>query len=87
MLVLGCSSAAEDLTLAMAILPATVIRCYSRAPAPEGGFRARVTDALTRIDVDAEQTDLYLCGSSAMVADGRQRLEALGAQHLFVESY
>lgn len=87
LLVFGCRSAAEDITLELEPLPATVIRCYSQASAPAGGIRGRVTDALARIDIDPERTDFYLCGSSAMVADGRQRLEERGAQHLFVESY
>ncbi len=86
-LVFGCRSAADDITVGMPQLPGTVIRCYSQSQAPEDGIRGRVTDALARIDFDAEGTDFYLCGASAMVADARQRLEERGARHLFVESY
>ena len=87
MLVFGCRTAAEDITQAMTDLPPTVILCYSRASAPRAGERGRVTDALARIDFDPDLTDFYLCGSSAMVTDCRQLLEARGARHLFVENY
>jgi all-trans-retinol 13,14-reductase len=86
-LVFGCRTAEEDITLKMMNLPSTVIRCYSRADAPQGGIQGRVTDALARIDFDPELTDFYLCGSSDMVANCHQLLEGLGARHLFVENY
>jgi len=46
-----------------------------------------VTDALETLDLDPAGTDFYLCGSSAMVADGVALLESRGAQHLFTEPY
>jgi phytoene dehydrogenase-like protein/ferredoxin-NADP reductase len=87
LLVFGCRGAEDDISLALDALPSTVIRCYSRQDAPVGGVHGRVTDALAGLDFDPAQTDFYLCGSSAMVADCRRLLEGRGARHLLVESF
>lgn len=86
-LIFGCKTVAEDITTAMAPLPAHVTRCVSREPAPAGGVQGRVTDALAQLEFDPANTDFYVCGSSAMVADCKALLERRGALHVFIESY
>lgn len=87
LLIFGCRNAAEDITLVLDKLPPSLLRCYSRAAAPPGGIRGRVTEALARLDFDPAQTDFYLCGSAAMITDCRWRLEERGARHLYVENF
>lgn len=86
-LLFGCKRRDEDITTESKALPGRVIRCVSRGDPPSDGYRGRVTDALQSIEFDPEATDFYLCGASAMVADGRAVLEARGARHLHAESF
>ena len=86
-LLFGYKAAGEDITAGMAPLPAQVLRCVSRDPAPSGGVQGRVTDALARLEFAPANTDFYVCGSSAMVADCKTLLERRGALHVFIESY
>ena len=86
-LIFGCKTVAEDITTAMAPLPAQVTRCVSREPAPAGGMQGRVTDELERLAFDPADTDFYVCGSSAMVADCKALLERRGAVHVYIETY
>ena len=58
-----------------------------KADAVDGALRGRVTNALETLDFDPAGTDFYLCGSSAMVADGMALLESRGAEHLYTEPY
>ena len=77
----------EDITAEAKALPRRVIRCVSRDDAPADGYRGRVTEAMQEFGFFLEATDFYLCGSSAMVADGRRVLEARGAKYLYTESF
>jgi ferredoxin-NADP reductase len=86
-LIFGCKTVAEDITTGMAPLPAQVTRCVSREPAQIGGVQGRVTDALARLEFDPADTDFYVCGSSAMVADCKALLERRGAVNVFIEAY
>jgi phytoene dehydrogenase-like protein/NAD(P)H-flavin reductase len=86
-LLFGCKRRDEDITTESPVLPGTVIRCVSQEDAPAQGLRGRVTDALRSFEFDPEDTDFYLCGSSAMVADVRAVLEAREARHLHAESF
>jgi all-trans-retinol 13,14-reductase len=86
-LLFGYKAAGEDITAGMAPLPARVLRCVSRDAAPAGGVQGRVTDALAHLDFDPADTDFYVCGSSAMVADCKALLERRGALHVYIESY
>lgn len=83
----GCRTDADDLTTAIPMLPPTVTLCTSRAQPPRGGFRGRVTDALAHAALDVAETDFYLCGSAAMVADCTQVLIDRGARHIYTEPY
>lgn len=51
-------------------VPGRVVRCLSRQEVP-GTFHGWVTDALTELTgdsrLDPHSTDIYLCGSAAMV--------------------
>lgn len=86
-LVFGCRTREDDLTVLLEDqMPGTVVRCISREDV-SGALHGRVTDALTDLEFDAEETDFYLCGSAAMVADCRALLERRGARHLFAEAY
>jgi all-trans-retinol 13,14-reductase len=73
-LLFGCRTIAEDITAHFDVLPATVIRCFSRDETPPGGLHGRVTDALADLTFDAASTDFYVCGSSAMVTDSKLTL-------------
>ena len=86
-LLFGYKAAAEDITIGMAPLPTKVLRCVSRESAPAGGLQGRVTDGLTGLAFGPGDTDFYVCGSSAMVADCKSLLEQRGALHVFIESY
>ena len=68
-------------------MPARVTPCVSREDPPRGGMQGRVTDALARLEFDSNETDFYLCGSAAMVADARALLERRGAKNILVEVY
>lgn len=83
----GCRSAAEDITVHASILPARVVRCFSRAEPPPDGFSGRVTDALTSLPFDPADTDFYVCGSAAMVADCSALLQRRGSRRILVEAY
>lgn len=86
-LLFGCQTTGEDITTAFAPLPPQVVRCLSRAPAPEGGLHGRVTDDIASLAFTPETTAFYVCGSSAMVADCKALLEQRGALHVFSEAY
>ncbi|RVT48118.1 FAD-binding protein [Rubrivivax albus] len=86
-LVFGCRTAAEDITAGLTPLPATVVACVSRERARPGGFQGRVSAALSSLAFDPADTDFYVCGSAAMVADCRAVLEARGASQILVEAY
>ena len=86
LLIFGCRTCEDDLT---SLLPDTmpeVLRCVSREDV-DGALHGRVTDALETLDFDPAETEFYLCGSSAMVADGMALLERRDAKHLFTEPY
>ena len=90
-LLFGCRHQEEDLTTRISSpLPGTVVRCLSRQEAP-GAFHGRVTQALTALahdlQLDPECTDVYLCGSAAMVADTRHVLEREGYTSILTEPY
>lgn len=86
-LLFGCATAREDITTALGPLPPQVMRCFSRAPAPEGGMQGRVTDGIARLSFEPTDTAFYVCGASAMVADCKALLESRGALHVFIEGY
>jgi len=83
----GCRTAAEDITVHLSPLPANRVLCVSREPAPPTGFNGRVSQAIADLVFDADQTDFYLCGSAAMVADCKEVLERRGARHIYLESF
>ena len=90
-LLFGCRHQEEDLTSRISSpLPGTVVRCLSRQEAP-GAFHGRVTQALTALahdlHLDPNGTDVYLCGSAAMVADARDVLEREGYTSVLTEPY
>jgi len=90
-LLFGCRHQEEDLTTRISSpLPGTVVRCLSRQEAPDA-FHGRVTQALTALahdlQLDPECTDVYLCGSAAMVADARDVLEHEGYTSVLTEPY
>ncbi|MEN9316432.1 MAG: hypothetical protein RIS35_2825 [Pseudomonadota bacterium] len=82
----GCRTREDDITVHFDPLPPVTI-CLSRDPGFTQAFSGRVTDALKRLEFDAEDTHFHLCGSAAMVADCRTLLASRGARHLHVESY
>ena len=86
-LLFGCRTMAEDITDGLGPMPAKLVRCVSRENPPLGGFHGRVTDALAGLTFDAADTDFYLCGSAAMVADCQSLLESRGAGNIHVEAY
>ena len=86
LLIFGCRTGEDDLTSLLPDPTPTVLRCISREDV-DGALRGRVTNALETLDFDPAGTDFYLCGSSAMVADGMALLESRGAEHLFTEPY
>ena len=71
-------------------MPGTVVRCLSRQEAPDT-FHGRVTQALPALAhdlrLDPDNTDVYLCGSAAMVADTRDVLEREGYASVLTEPY
>ena len=75
----GCGAAADDITRALAPLPARTTVCVSRDPTVNSAFHGRVTKALSGLAFDAAATDFYVCGSAAMVADCRAILQRAGA--------
>ncbi len=86
-LLFGCRGQNDDLTRNLDDpIPAQLWRCYSREDSPDA-FGGRVTDALTGLDFVSADTEFYLCGSSAMVADAQAVVQSRGAQHVFVELY
>ena len=86
-LLFGCRTAGDDLTATQGPLPGRVLRCVSGEGPPAGAIRGRVTQALADLEFDPAETDVYVCGSSAMVADCQALLEARGARHVHVEVY
>lgn len=86
-LIFGCRTEAEDITAYFGILPADLIRCYSRSEAPPGGLKGRVTDALSALNLDYAATDFYVCGASAMVTDSSSKLKQFGAKNIYTESF
>ena len=71
-------------------MPGRVVRCLSREEAPDT-FHGRVTDALPEVidgtDLDPDQTDVYLCGSAAMVSDTHRFLGRAGYESIHTEPY
>ena len=90
-LVFGCRNREEDLTTVIdSPMPGRVLRCLSREEAPRA-FHGRVTDALPGLagssGLDPRSTEVYLCGSAAMVADTRGLLERAGYDSIHTEPY
>ena len=90
-LLFGCRYQEEDLTTRIGSpMPGTVVRCLSRQEAPDA-FHGRVTQALTALahdlQLDPECTDVYLCGSAAMVAEARDVLDREGYTSVLTEPY
>ena len=90
-LLFGCRHRDEDLTsLIDSPMPGRVVRCLSREEAPDT-FHGRVTDALPEVidgtDLDPDQTDVYLCGSAAMVSDTHRFLGRAGYESIHTEPY
>ena len=90
-LLFGCRHRDEDLTsLIDSPMPGRVVRCLSREEAPNT-FHGRVTDALPEVidgsDLDPDRTDVYLCGSAAMVSDTHRFLERAGYESIHTEPY
>ncbi len=86
-LIIGCRGAETDLTRVLdGPLPGHVLRCYSREASPDAR-RGRVTDALAEFDFEPSETEFYLCGSSAMVADCRVLLQGRGSKRVLAELY
>ena len=90
-LLFGCRYRNEDLTTKIGSpMPGRVVRCLSREEVPDT-FHGRVTDALAQFagdpNLDPHSTDVYLCGSAAMVADTRSLLERAGYASVFTEPY
>ena len=90
-LLFGCRRRDEDLTtLIESPMPGRVLRCLSREEEPDT-FHGRVTDALAELAGDLRLeprcTDVYLCGSAAMVSDTRRLLELAGYSSIFTEPY
>ena len=86
LLIFGCRTGEDDLPSLLPDPTPTVLRCISREDV-DGALHGRVTDALETLDFDPAETEFYLCGSSAMVADAMALLERRGAKHLFTEPY
>ena len=86
-LIFGCRTRADDLTQRFEALPAKVTRCISREAAAAGSFRGRVSDAVARLDFEPDDTDFYVCGSAAMVAEVQRILQARGARAIHIEAY
>ncbi len=82
----GCRKPEENIVAGFAAQPKTTL-CVSRAEPPSGGFAGRVTKALENLVFEPANTDFYLCGSAAMVADGQALLERAGAVHILTEPY
>ena len=90
-LVFGCRNREEDLTTVIdSPMPGRVLRCLSREEAPRA-FHGRVTDALPGFadssGLDPRSTEVYLCGSAAMVVDTRGLLERAGYDSIHTEPY
>ena len=90
-LLFGCRNREEDLTTVIdSPMPGRVLRCLSREEAPRA-FHGRVTDALPGLagssGLDPRSTEVYLCGSAAMVADTRGLLERAGYDSIHTEPY
>ena len=90
-LLFGCRHQEEDLTTMISSpMPGTVVRCLSREEVPDA-FHGRVTRAVTALahdlQLDPDGTDVYLCGSAAMVADTRHVLEHEGYTSILTEPY
>ena len=90
-LLFGCRHQKEDLTTRISSpMPGTVVRCLSREEVPDA-FHGRVTQAVTALahdlQLDPDGTDVYLCGSAAMVADTRHVLEHEGYTSILTEPY
>ena len=87
-LLFGCATRADNpLPCFAATLPRATRLCMSREAPPPGGFHGRVTAALGDLIFDPLKTDFYVCGSAAMVADCRERLEKAGALFIHTETY
>lgn len=86
-LLFGCRFAKDDLTqLLDDPLPANTIRCVTGEQVP-GTRRTRVTEALAELACDVADTEFFLCGSAAMVADASALLAQRGAQYIYSEPY
>lgn len=85
-LIFGCRTAADDLTPWFKPLPTKVMRCISREAAA-GDSQGRVSDAVAHMAFEPDDTDFYVCGSAAMVADVQAILQARGARAIHIEVY
>lgn len=86
LLVFGCRTAQEDLTMLLTDPLPSTIRCISREAVP-GARHGRVTTELSKLELDWPNTDVYLCGSQGMIVDATQLLHQRGVTHLFTEPY
>ena len=87
-LLFGCRDHHDDLTrILKAELPSRTLVCLSRVPAENGQFTGRVTDALLARTWLGTETDVYVCGSAAMVADVEALLAPKSFLHVYTERY
>ncbi len=61
--------------------------CVSRETPANGMKRGRVTDVLRTRNLDAEDTDFYICGNPSMISDAVTILIEKGARNIFREEY
>ena len=85
-LLFGCRFLTEDLTRLVPDHLPTTIRCITGEQV-DGARPGRVTDALAELDFNPEDTEFYLCGSAAMVADASSVLARRGARFVLSEPY
>lgn len=90
-LLFGCRGREDDLTTVIdSPMPGRVLRRLSREEAPDT-FHGRVTDALPGLTgssgLDPRSTEVYLCGSAAMVDDTRGVLERAGYDSVLTKPY
>ncbi|MDO5066407.1 MAG: FAD-dependent oxidoreductase [Propionibacteriaceae bacterium] len=86
LLVFGCRTAADDLTTLLTDPLPSTIRCISREAVP-GARHGRVTTELSKLELDWPNTEVYLCGSDAMIVDATRLLHQKGVTALHTEPY
>ena len=86
LLVFGCRSAADDLTMLLTDPLPSTIRCISREAVP-GARHGRVTTELSKLDLEWPRTEVYLSGSDAMIVDATRLLHQKGVTFLRTEPY